>query len=779
MMFFKKLNDINRLCHLFTASILFFIILNRIIVLGNRFEIYIGISILSIILFLNLLMAFFDLKIEIFRRYFILFSLIVALIVWYLDFINYFFISYSTDSIIMSHMGAEMVLQGKNPYIMSLSPYIERYNLPPFLTTPKMDGTITDVITYPAFNFLFFVPFLAFGLDDLRWVLLLTHVLTLLGMYFFSPEKYRPTILIPMFLIPFILDFTPGSVTDIVWVFFIIMSIGLMFTNNRVIRTLETWFRSNFSLKKRNTGLNIILSGFFLGLAISFKQITWMMLPFLLIRLWHNTLEINYVDKLKHIVLFCLVIATPFFIFNVPFIINSPKIWFDAVLAPLFPQGAPMVPYGIGLQSMILSGITLPKNYFTWLTLTVTFLLIVVYYLYHEKVKFGMWLFLTIIPLFWWRSLPNYLIYWIPPMILDIVCSNDFEYNRLNTSNYLIKNRKNSLIFFLIFLITSSSIYTAKSLSSPEVSSIEFLNITPIQTKNINDINQMSVSIRNTGLVPIIPKFGISWKYVLRNLIYWKIIEGPTTLSPGKSAAYRISTEIPDYFLKDKDEISVIVNDAANFNIIKISEQLTIHINKTGRIMNGFFNYWGVNTQFGVKIPYSWFLIVKKSLGDTFQINNSIIKGKNSVMISVYQDGLVDANKFFGNFIEEEWVHTGIIQKISTLNQTYLSVFPTFNSSIGSIECGLRISDDQSHHLVILFSEIPEKKYLYNNYQSHQQLTLILPTKLNRWNHYSIDFLGNWTSNNWIIPEQIYFEAYIAANQMKPGNYSAYFSEIQ
>lgn len=72
----------------------------------------------------------------------------------------------------MSHVGAESVLQGKNPYEVSLLPHYERFNLPLLFTTPKMDGTITDIVTYPAFNFLVFVPFLLLGLNDLRWALL-------------------------------------------------------------------------------------------------------------------------------------------------------------------------------------------------------------------------------------------------------------------------------------------------------------------------------------------------------------------------------------------------------------------------------------------------------------------------------------------------------------------------------------------------------------------------------------------------------------------------------
>lgn len=586
-----------RMGYLFTVAILLFTIVSRIMILKLTFEWFLGIVTLLILLFLNLLMLALYPKGPPHMIHLILLSLIAVSVFWYFTLISYFFVSYSTDSIIMSHMGAEMVLQGKNPYDYSLLPYFERFDLPYHFTTLKMDGTITDIITYPAFNFLVFVPFLAFGVTDLRWALLFFHIATLVAIYIFSPSRLRPIVLIPMFMIPVFLAYTSGSVTDIVWVFFLVLSVGFWHSKTYHIPMLKEWIEHFPALKSRSINLNTILSGIFLGFSMSFKQIIWIALPFFLIRLWRENFELNFSQRLRKLLSFCTAVTLPFIVFNIPFIMDSPGDWLTAVAAPLFPMGAPMAPYGIGISILTLLGVSLPESYFTYVTLLTIFISIVTYYLYYDRLRFSMWALLIVIPLFWWRSLPNYFIYWIPPMVLDIAC-NYKESERISPlPNSLMKNRKKILTSIFMLSVLFLSIHTLNSLSSPEVQSIEFLNTTPIQEEDIDVINHLNVTIQNTGLYPIMPRFGVSWQYMVSNLIYWDILDGPETLFPGDTATYHISTEVPNWFLRDGDVVSLVVNDARNPNILKISPPIT-----SGEITNGFFRYWTMNTRLGLPV---------------------------------------------------------------------------------------------------------------------------------------------------------------------------------
>jgi uncharacterized membrane protein len=79
-----------------------------------------------------------------------------------------------------------------------------------------------------------------------------------------------------------------------------------------------------------------------------------------------------------------------------------------------------MVPFGFGLALMSSFGISLPLRYFTGLTILAIVVATIAYYLYCDEYPWLMWVLLLIIPLFWWRSLPNYFIYWIPLLAFDV-----------------------------------------------------------------------------------------------------------------------------------------------------------------------------------------------------------------------------------------------------------------------------------------------------------------------------------------------------------------------
>jgi uncharacterized membrane protein len=391
----KNEEFIIRLGYFLTALIILSVIVNKSFIITIEVITLIFFVLLIILMICNLV-VFALLKKPAKIMYLIPLSLIITLIFSHYTFIRYFMVVYSTDSIIMSHVGAESILRGENPYKVSLLPHYERFNLPLQFSTPKIDGTFTDVITYPAFNFLFFVPFIFFGLNDIRWALLFSHIATLIVMYIFTPKQYRSLILIPMFIIPDFLTFTPGGVTDIVWVFLLVLSLKLW--NSRPV-----------------------ISYIFIGLASSFKQIVWYALPFFSIRLWYEGIDLPYSEKVKRFAIFCTTVGLTFTVVNAPFVIDARDEWLQAVLAPLFPQGAPMVPFGFGLAFMSSFGISMPMRYFTGLTILAIVVATIAYYLYCDKYPWLMWVLLLVIPLFWWRSLPNYFIYWIPLLAFDFL----------------------------------------------------------------------------------------------------------------------------------------------------------------------------------------------------------------------------------------------------------------------------------------------------------------------------------------------------------------------
>ena len=341
--------------------------------------------------------------------------------------------------------------------------------------------------------------------------------------------------------------------------------------------------------------------------------------------------------------------------------------------------------------------------------------------------------------------------------------------------------RKKLLLLLIFFSIIFAGFWTWINIGIKENLSIEFIDIIPVQNREIDEINEVVITIRNTGSYPIIPRFSIYRNFLSYNPTPWRILEGPEILRPGTSATYRIHTEYPEWFVKNGDIITIIVNDARNANIIKISPQIRINVMESNSVKNGFFRYWLTDTKLGLKVPYKWQLILKKSLNDNFLISIADIEAKSGLMMQVYQDGRKENGLEFGkSVVEEEWAHVGVIQKVPLFTTLNFYIFPTFNSTRGLIESGIRISDGAFRHLLILFSEdVSAKQYRYSLYNTGvQEIVLVLPTHLNTWNYYEINIAEGWGYLGWELPKEFYIELYIAAHYTKPGNYTVYFNEV-
>ncbi len=66
------------------------------------------------------------------------------------------------------------------------------------------------------------------------------------------------------------------------------------------------------------------------------------------------------------------------------------------------------------------NNIPLP-NLFSVLVVAVSVVLVVNYYVYFDKLRYVLWIFPGIILWFSYRALTNYIIYWIPLMLVSII----------------------------------------------------------------------------------------------------------------------------------------------------------------------------------------------------------------------------------------------------------------------------------------------------------------------------------------------------------------------
>jgi uncharacterized membrane protein len=353
-------------------------------------EVIVGIFITYLMAFGLLFVAFLDhQRIE---KYGILIflSLVFSLVFSTYIITHIMSLSYGGDPLVFNHYSASLALKGENPYVHSMAPAYQQLAVSGHVISPTLSGGVLDTYTYPALSFLLYVPFVWGGVADIRWVNLLFYVAAYSLIYFKSPRLLRPVILLPLFIIPSLMDNIGGN-DDIVWVAVLVLMVPYM------ARTR--------------------LSGLLYGLACAFKQTPFILAPFLLIWLWKSNESLDTKHRLIKLGEFSAIAGATFLTFNLPFIIRDPNAWYVGVSIPFI--GA-VVPHGAGLSTLSQVAIfNLPRSFYTTATVLVTVTLSGIYYMHFDRIKYGIWLLPAIIFWFSYRSLDNYLIFWIPLLLIS------------------------------------------------------------------------------------------------------------------------------------------------------------------------------------------------------------------------------------------------------------------------------------------------------------------------------------------------------------------------
>jgi hypothetical protein len=317
------------------------------------------------------------------------------------------------DSTAIIHMAGEELLEANNPYTeVNLFEACDEFEVSVEKTTPLKDGTFAETfpyptddeidrvwqeakatpdtppsefegkLNYPAGSFLFFAPFLAFGLHDLRYFYLLCALLMFAVIMWQSPKKLWPlVILVAVASLGMWNDIAFGG-TGSLYLLFLLLS----------------WIL----LPK-----NLWLSAVFMGLAATSKQLAWFFIPFYLVLLlrqagWQRSLQVGGV------------IGGIFFVTNIPFILSTPQAWAESLLAPVVD---PMFPGGIGVVVFSISGLIPPGTSTIYMLMEIVVLVVCLIWYYYNCGKYPeTGLVLAVLPLFFaWRS---YSIYFYPAAIL-------------------------------------------------------------------------------------------------------------------------------------------------------------------------------------------------------------------------------------------------------------------------------------------------------------------------------------------------------------------------
>ncbi len=314
-------------------------------------------------------------------------GLVIAFVAYAATFVLYRFSSYGSDALLFSVYSAQLAAGGTNPYAHSMAEAFSQFGVSKALVTPTASGGEILAQSYPALSFLLYLPFLMAGVNAL-WVDIAAHVLLLLVLVWVAPRPIKALAPLVLFADHSYLDYTLGSITDIVWV--LPVALCARFWNSK------PW-----------------LAALFLGLACALKQPPWFVAPFAFVA---RAIDSGQSRDPRRLWVPLSVFAAAFLAPNVPFIAAGPTEWASGILTPI--QGE-LIAFGSGfLQLATANLIVVDRGTLALVSPAVLGVMIVAYCFYSKRLAFLPFLAPAFALFFASRELQNYYMYWPIPLMV-------------------------------------------------------------------------------------------------------------------------------------------------------------------------------------------------------------------------------------------------------------------------------------------------------------------------------------------------------------------------
>ena len=457
------------------------------------------------------------------------------------------------DNALLSSYSAQLMLLGKNPYVWDMGDAFSAFGASGFFMTPQLDGSATSVLPYPALHFLLLVPVHAFGLDGVRGLYVLCHLVMGTLLFLRAPGAIRPIVLLPLWVSAEYMGFALGFVSDGVWALLLLC-------------TVLAW---------RDWRWRAV----FYGLACAYKQPPWLLAPFILVRLLIDERDPDERLPIVRASAFFAVAAAVFTVFNGPFMLADFPAWAVRVLQPLTGH---LVYLGVGLASLTQLGVVeLPKPFYATASLVVTLTLLLVYTAHFQRFRHALWLFPGLMLWFSYRSLQSYFVYWIPLLIAVVVADfargrgalpqagvpdggkgADDAWERVNRlplrlAHYLRARRRWTLgvVAVACATILLAAVHFVRTTEAVAVELVDARILSPAA-----DVGEMVLFVQNTTDSVLRPRFAVqraSWQP-----FPWDIVSGPISLAPGQSGHYRIRTDLSYRTLPLPEGGQLVVSEA-------------------------------------------------------------------------------------------------------------------------------------------------------------------------------------------------------------------------
>lgn len=228
---------------------------------------------------------------------------------------------YRSDAVVATHGAAELFLEGRHPYAdFDMLERLERFGVPADFATHLEDGTPLRSFNYPVLAFLVPAPFIATGLDDVRFIYLAEVLVLLVLVTISAREPWRPYALAAgVGGIAVMRQFVVAGV-DPAW----------------ALLLLAAW------LTRGARGSAVLL-----GLAISARQTAWPVAPLLILWTWRRH---GRREALGHTAIAGAVALA----LHAPFLITAPEAVIGGITEVVL---MPIERGGVGLSLLAAAGI--------------------------------------------------------------------------------------------------------------------------------------------------------------------------------------------------------------------------------------------------------------------------------------------------------------------------------------------------------------------------------------------------------------------------------------
>lgn len=651
----------------------------------------------------------------------------VAILSFYVVLSRFLVVSYTTDTMVGTYMGVLRVLQFQSPYGFSIKPLLDQFGFSPSFYTPGVDGSFDFHLAYPSLSFLSVLPFYMVGLHDLRDSVFIFHILSILLLFGLAPARLKSVTLAPFSLFSIVIA---GSWTDSVWAFFLIL-------------TAVLWYRHPKA------------SWISLGLSVAVKQIAVVIVPFLLIRLWYQKPE----PRLRTLASSLGLMISAFFLPNLPFIVASPSTWWADIVAPYLPNSTPQVPGGIGLSGFLLDlGIALPSSFFLVLMLGTSSILLFLYARHFRGLNSVVFAFPILLFFFYYRSFPNYMAYWLFPLVFELgrLGGPRFRFPltmRLPSiawrppSGTLLRIFRQKLTPSIVLVLVLTLAFVG--VSGAYISQVSNIKAT-VQINSVMDpdsigsVTRINLTLTNFLATPISPTFFV--KYT--PLPYYWTTNSTSPLESGATNNYVINAPDALSAVPRGNTFHIMIYDRLTGQLLVESSSWKADV-AAPPVVNPALKWWVLEQSLGKKAPFGWIASLSNTDTQTSSVAPLGMNGTSGVQMML-------------NYTSNP---KGSVQGIAMsqkilLNATSLNIHlnQSFTTNIAAKTMLAASIGDGTHTLYFIFSSTASQQTI-TPYSTNT--TVIVPTQKLTWNTIRIDPSTIWTSQGWTTPQLVTLTVFV------------------